>query len=57
MLSRFFDWLCIAAACGVMTDSYGTLIRRALGRKTASLLSAVTLIYLWGSSVAYLVRH
>eukprot|EP00775_Hariotina_reticulata_P008954 gene8954-9130_t len=36
-------------------NSYGSLIRRALGRKTASLLSVVTLIYLWGSSVAYLV--
>jgi amino acid permease len=38
-------------------DSYGQLIRRALGRKTAAVLSAVLLVYLWGSCVAYLVRH
>lgn len=37
--------------------SYGTLVRRALGKKTAAGLSAVTVVYLWGSSVAYLVRH
>jgi sodium-coupled neutral amino acid transporter 7/8 len=37
-------------------DSYGQLIRRALGRKTAAGLSAVLLVYLWGSCVAYLVR-
>lgn len=36
--------------------SYGTLIRRALGRKTGAMLSGVTVLYLWGSSVAYLVR-
>ena len=36
-------------------DSYGQLIRRALGRKTAAGLSAVLLCYLWGSCVAYLV--
>lgn len=36
--------------------SYGSLVRRALGRKTAAGLSAVLLIYLWGSCVAYLVR-
>jgi sodium-coupled neutral amino acid transporter 7/8 len=35
--------------------SYGSLIRRALGRKTGAGLSAVTVLYLWGSSVAYLV--
>lgn len=35
--------------------SYGLLIRRALGRKTAAGLSAVTLAYLWGSCVAYMV--
>ncbi|KAF6255255.1 transmembrane amino acid transporter protein-domain-containing protein [Scenedesmus sp. NREL 46B-D3] len=35
--------------------SYGSLIRRALGRKTGAGLSAVTVVYLWGSSVAYLV--
>lgn len=35
--------------------SYGTLIRRALGRKTGAALSAVTVVYLWGSSLAYLV--
>jgi amino acid permease len=38
-------------------DSYGQLIRRALGRKTAAGLSAVLLLYLWGSCVAYLVRQ
>jgi len=38
-------------------DSYGQLIRRALGRKTAAGLSAVLLVYLWGSCVAYLVRQ
>jgi hypothetical protein len=37
-------------------NSYGQLIRRALGRKTAAGLSAVLLVYLWGSCVAYLVR-
>jgi amino acid permease len=36
-------------------DSYGQLIRRALGRKTAAGLSTVLLCYLWGSCVAYLV--
>jgi hypothetical protein len=36
-------------------SSYGSLIRRALGRKTGAGLSAVTVLYLWGSSVAYLV--
>ena len=35
--------------------SYGSLVRRALGRKTASALSAVMLLYLAGSCVAYLV--
>eukprot|EP00878_Enallax_costatus_P031957 GHUV01035035.1.p1 GENE.GHUV01035035.1~~GHUV01035035.1.p1 ORF type:complete len:465 (+),score=99.11 GHUV01035035.1:975-2369(+) len=35
--------------------SYGTLVRRALGKKTAAALSAVTVVYLWGSSLAYLV--
>ncbi|KIY99600.1 AAAP family transporter: amino acid [Monoraphidium neglectum] len=35
--------------------SYGTLIRRALGRKTGGVLSGVMVLYLWGSSVAYLV--
>jgi amino acid permease len=38
-------------------DSYGSLIRRALGRKTAAVLSSVMLVYLWGSCVAYLVRR
>lgn len=37
--------------------SYGTLVRRALGKKTAAALSAVTVIYLWGSSLAYLVSR
>lgn len=37
------------------SNSYGQLIRRALGRKTAAGLSAVLLVYLWGSCVAYLV--
>uniref|UniRef100_A0A383V4T9 Amino acid transporter transmembrane domain-containing protein n=1 Tax=Tetradesmus obliquus TaxID=3088 RepID=A0A383V4T9_TETOB len=36
-------------------NSYGSLIRRALGRKTAACLSGVLLVYLWGSCVAYLV--
>eukprot|EP00878_Enallax_costatus_P011109 GHUV01011602.1.p1 GENE.GHUV01011602.1~~GHUV01011602.1.p1 ORF type:complete len:461 (+),score=81.03 GHUV01011602.1:314-1696(+) len=36
-------------------SSYGSLIRRALGKKTAAALSAVMVIYLWGSCVAYLV--
>lgn len=36
-------------------DSYGQLIRRALGRKTAAGLSAVLLLYLWGSCIAYLI--
>jgi amino acid permease len=36
-------------------SSYGSLIRRALGRKSGAGLSAVTVLYLWGSSVAYLV--
>jgi carbon starvation protein CstA len=36
--------------------SYGSLIRRALGRKTAASLSAIMLIYLIGSCIAYLVR-
>ncbi|KAI8469768.1 MAG: transmembrane amino acid transporter protein-domain-containing protein [Monoraphidium minutum] len=35
--------------------TYGTLIRRALGRKTGAVLSGVMVVYLWGSSVAYLV--
>lgn len=38
-------------------NSYGQLIRRALGRKTAAGLSAVLLVYLWGSCVAYLVSQ
>ena len=36
--------------------SYGSLIRRALGRKLSSALSGITLAYLYGSCVAYLVR-
>ena len=36
--------------------SYGSLIRKALGRKTSAGLSAVLLVYLWGSCVAYTVR-
>jgi amino acid permease len=35
--------------------SYGSLVRRALGRKTASSLSAIMLLYLAGSCIAYLV--
>ena len=35
--------------------SYGALIRRALGRKLASLLSAILLVYCLGSCIAYLV--
>jgi sodium-coupled neutral amino acid transporter 7/8 len=35
--------------------SYGSLIRKALGRKTSAMLSAILLVYLWGSCVAYLV--
>ncbi|GBF99905.1 hypothetical protein Rsub_12813 [Raphidocelis subcapitata] len=35
--------------------SYGSLVRRALGRKTASSLSAIMLLYLVGSCIAYLV--
>ncbi|KAF8059975.1 slc38a7 [Scenedesmus sp. PABB004] len=35
--------------------SYGSLVRRALGKRTAALLSGVLLVYLWGSCVAYLV--
>lgn len=38
-------------------SSYGSLVRRALGKKTAAGLSAVMLLYLWGSCVAYLVRE
>lgn len=37
-------------------SSYGNLIRRALGKKTAAALSAVMVVYLWGSCMAYLVR-
>ncbi|KAF6257139.1 transmembrane amino acid transporter protein-domain-containing protein [Scenedesmus sp. NREL 46B-D3] len=36
-------------------NSYGSLVRRALGKKTAACLSGVLLVYLWGSCVAYLV--
>lgn len=36
--------------------SYGSLVRRALGRKLSSTLSAIMLLYLFGSCVAYLVR-
>lgn len=36
-------------------ESYGSLVRKALGRKTSSLQAAVMIIYLWGSSVSYLV--
>lgn len=36
--------------------SYGSLIRRALGRKLASALSAILLLYCMGSCTAYLVR-
>lgn len=36
--------------------SYGSLVRRALGRKLSSALSGITLAYLYGSCVAYLVR-
>jgi len=35
--------------------SYGSLIRRALGRKLSSTLSATMLLYLTGSCIAYLV--
>eukprot|EP00879_Flechtneria_rotunda_P015774 GHRR01016496.1.p1 GENE.GHRR01016496.1~~GHRR01016496.1.p1 ORF type:complete len:334 (+),score=80.43 GHRR01016496.1:326-1327(+) len=35
--------------------SYGTLVRRALGRKTAAGFAGVLLVYLWGSCIAYLV--
>lgn len=35
--------------------SYGSLIRRALGRKLSSTLSAIMLLYLFGSCIAYLV--
>lgn len=38
-------------------NSYGSLIRRALGKKTAACLSGVLLVYLWGSCVAYLVSR
>jgi hypothetical protein len=37
--------------------SYGSLVRRALGRKLSSVLSLITLLYLIGSCVAYLVRE
>lgn len=37
-------------------NSYGNLVRRALGKKTSAALSVVLLLYLWGSCVAYLVR-
>jgi hypothetical protein len=37
-------------------NSYGSLVRRSLGKKTAACLSGVLLVYLWGSCVAYLVR-
>lgn len=37
--------------------SYGSLIRRALGRKSGAGLAAVTVVYLWGASVAYLVSE
>eukprot|EP00879_Flechtneria_rotunda_P030123 GHRR01032692.1.p1 GENE.GHRR01032692.1~~GHRR01032692.1.p1 ORF type:complete len:111 (-),score=11.64 GHRR01032692.1:247-579(-) len=37
--------------------SYGTLVRRALGRRTAAGFAGVLLVYLWGSCIAYLVRQ
>ncbi|KAI8476075.1 MAG: AAAP aminoacid transporter 5 [Monoraphidium minutum] len=35
--------------------SYGSLVRKALGRKLSSVLSLVALLYLFGSCIAYLV--
>lgn len=37
-------------------ESYGSLVRKALGRKTSAIQAAVMIIYLWGSSLSYLVR-
>lgn len=35
--------------------TYGTLVRKALGKKLSAALSIVMLLYLWGSCIAYLV--
>lgn len=35
--------------------SYGSLVRKALGKKLSGILSTILLIYLWGSCIAYLV--
>eukprot|EP00877_Chromochloris_zofingiensis_P003558 jgi/Chrzof1/13202/Cz07g24080.t1 len=37
------------------SHSYGNLIRKALGKKLSGLLSAILVVYLWGSCVAYLI--
>lgn len=39
------------------SHSYGNLIRKALGKKLSGLLSAILVVYLWGSCVAYLVSE
>ena len=35
--------------------TYSKLVRKALGRKLSVTLSAILLLYLWGSCIAYLV--
>uniref|UniRef100_A0A7S0RPD5 Amino acid transporter transmembrane domain-containing protein n=1 Tax=Chlamydomonas leiostraca TaxID=1034604 RepID=A0A7S0RPD5_9CHLO len=36
-------------------DSYGVLVRRTLGRKLTALLAVIMVLYLWGSSIVYLM--